>query len=759
MRVDFEHEALSGKYISHNSVQWKIGKFSYVTGANLKYIFRNAGIFEVQVYIATSEGNVVSRGNVAGMRSPVSLTARNFLGTDIKVTPQSGFGEIEPAVATLTDTTGTTSSTTLGTTIHLTAGEVSMPLDIYSQHSWQLYDETPTPYVVSLYADEAGLDYSIENIQGTDSIPLVTPAYLNNKYAQYQKTWRFSTDLAGSNPVGSITTTTTKLYAKKNDSNSGFEFCPGQDTAAEFCGTSGSDIVYYHDDSPAYFTPSGDGPYLYRLWFELDTTRWPDRLSVEWLDTAEIKDSETYIDTPQVIQSSQDFLFTNVHPATAANLIFTSAGISSPGFEMSKIKFQHTEIPFVLSLGSATGSIIKDNNTDYMPASGIEVIVPWVRPAAPVDNIIYIGCSSTSSTMSPSDISIIQNPVFSDKNIPQYSSASYILSSTKPYDNVSMHGLIVSSTGELTGDSTEFDILPATGKYVFFRHGEEIDYGGIMNGYILQENINRHDRLGNTVNAIFGTGNSLPSSPGKIIHEKIHNFTGNNIDLDVCNVPAIYSLADSTGFTPANYDFSYPGGIRRLVDVLSIGISKMIGGRDRYSDDFTDEALMTSTGNVEYGRNIGKSPLDIDTYTVSAGSPIVVKELWDNNIFKVIPSYISGDSTDPHYTMFQNINGLSSYPLKEYDDSRNWGLTYPSTNIFSDYYEFYEYIDNSTYPVSSFDQSHGVINWEDTNKLGRAVSTLSETATGYGEWFDQYGIADTMIEWSLRNGLEHIDNI
>tara|TARA_R110002110_G_scaffold16764_5_gene72158 strand:- start:304 stop:633 length:330 start_codon:yes stop_codon:yes gene_type:complete len=109
--------------------------------------------------------------------------------------------------------------------------------------------------------------------------------------------------------------------------------------------------------------------------------------------------------------------------------------------------------------------------------------------------------------------------------------------------------------------------------------------------------------------------------------------------------------------------------------------------------------------------------------------------------------------------MFQNINGLSSYPLKEYDDSWNWGLTYPSTNIFSDYYEFYEYIDNSTYPVSSFDQSHGVINWEDTNKLGRAVSTLSETATGYGEWFDQYGIADTMIEWSLRNGLEHIDNI
>jgi hypothetical protein len=339
-----------------------------------------------------------------------------------------------------------------------------------------------------------------------------------------------------------------------------------------------------------------------------------------------------------------------------------------------------------------------------------------------------------------------------------YSSSGYTLSSNVAVNNVCIvAALSTTTTGYISGRSASFDILPKTGKHTFFKHGEEIDYGGVVNSYILQESINQHPRLESMINAVFGEFSSLPEAVGKIIHEKISNFASNNADLDICGVSPMYSLAEEVNAVFSNYNLSYPGGVRRLVDTLSVGINKLVGDRLRYDDDFTDETVFEADNTVRYGRNLGTTQLSTTGYMVTAGNPIVVKELWGNNMFKVVPSYISGNTTDPNYTVYANISGLSSYPLSAYDTSWNWGLMWPDTNTFDDYYEFYNYIDNTSFPLTSFPQSHGLVNWDDTNKL-TGLTTLKESATSYTDWYSKDGIIDASLEYALRNGLKLIDD-
>jgi hypothetical protein len=370
---------------------------------------------------------------------------------------------------------------------------------------------------------------------------------------------------------------------------------------------------------------------------------------------------------------------------------------------------------------------------------------------------LNLGVSSSTDTIETGTMSIIANPNLSAINT--YSSTAYILSSNKPYNNVFLVASLSSvNTGVLFSTSNTFDILPKTGKYVFFKNNEYVNYGGIIKGNILQENINQHNRLNDMIDAIFGTNTDLPEAIGKILYEKVSNFVSNNADLDTCNINAFYSLAKEVNYDIENYNLSYPGGVGRLVDTLSVGIRKLVGDRNKYYDDFTDETIFTSNEPARYGRNLGTDLLSTDSYMVTAGIPIIVKELYNSNIFKVVPMYISGNSTDSHYTDFNNLKGLSSYPLSTYSNEWNWGLTYPSDGKFYDYYEFYNYIDNNTFPLTSFSQTHGLIDWENTNKIATTYSTLTETTTSYDAWYTKDGIIDTALEYSIRNGLGVIDD-
>ena len=749
LRVNFKSEKLSGMYLSEYNVQWSVGDHVMVRGPELTYNYTVPGNKKINVYIARSDGLVISKGQENGdnmyVQNPIRVKVKNILQTNVRASASG------PSVSSVPIDT----SHVYMITEH--ASRSTTPITIYTQHTWQLYDETTEKYKVSLHADQAGKRDTPAGGRGYISAPLKTSSYFNNKYAQFQKTWKFTADAAGGTPVDSVHVQPTKIYARIKDDKSGFELCGATDPGAVFAGTSGSADVYYMDDSTGNVNDNNERE-VYRLMFQMDTTGWPDSVSNVHMNTKHIKQAEDYVVTPQHYQAPHDYMLMNVTPASASQIVFTSTGIA--GHNMSPTKYTDTSIPFVMSLADDLGNIIKHD--DKIIPGHNESIIPWDMQherivdlsAAPV---YYVGLSSSTTNLDAADFHIgANNKIIQDK-ISTYSSLANSLTCTKPAENVVLVGMLSSTkTGLISGTSDPFTIHPSSGKNRFFKHGEETDYGEIFNSYILQENVNQHSRLTNMFDSIFGNFEDKPEQAlGKVLYEKIHNFTQNVADLDTCGVEAMYGLADQVDHELTKYNMSYPGGVKRLVDMLSVGIRKLVGDRNKYDDDFTDQIVHYDSGKFRHGRNISTQQLSTDTYMVTAGHVIVAKELYGNNAFKITPSYIhSEETTDEHYVSTQNLNGLSSYPLSGYDHTWNWGLTFPDENNFDSFYEFYEFIHNDTFPTSSFPQSHGLINWDDTNRLATYHDTLSEQTTGYDQWYAETGVIQTSFEHAIRSGLQ-----
>lgn len=865
LRVDFESDVLQNMYVSEYNVQWDVGDYVFEKTPQLKYNYITPGVKNINVYIARSDGLVLSYGDVNGLQKNITVTVKNFLNTNIRVSSQTG-ARVD---------VGSTNAHM----ITQTAGKPSDAIQIYTQHTWQLFDETTNKYGVDLHADQAGKRITTSGSRGNVSAPLKTSSYYDNKYAQFQKTWRFTTDSAGADPVDHVQIEPVKVYARLNDDRSGFSLCEQTAPGAMFAGTSGTRDVYYVDDSTSYYDEETEQRHAYKLMFQLDTTDWPDSISNIHADTKKIKQSVDRVNTPQLYQAPHDYMFVNVTPATPTQLVFTSTGIAD--HEVSSVKFQNTSIPFVISLADQDGNIIKHFET--LSPSAINYVTPWpfglpqpewltqenggqlltdpdgqsrilwekdtvtVRSLILEDGgrltldpdgqsqllwehsspdwlitddgellelegssntylqfdepvtltyeterllqengyllqlesditsyilsqatsvtestviqpgVFYVGLWSADTILNPDNFKFGSNNKLVENNIQTYSSLAQTLTSYQVVENAVLVALLSSTeTGVVSGYSKPFNINPHTGKDVFFKFGEEIDYGEIFNSYILQENINQHGRLQSLFNAVFGEFQDLPSALGKVLYERIHNFTSNTVDLDTCDVNSLYGLADEVDYEIARYNLSYPGGVKRLVNMLSTGIRKLTGDRKRYDDDFDQDAVHVGAGKYRYGRNISEHQLSTNTYMVTAGHPIVVKELFGNNTFKVTPSFVSGDSQDVNYITEQNINALSSYPLSAYENSWNWGLTYPADGAFDDYYEFYDYVSNDTYDIDRFDQGSGLVNWTETNRLSTYHDTLSENTTQYDQWYGNTGVIQTSIEFALRDGLQLI---
>ena len=774
LRVNFLSETIKNMYLSEFNVSWYVGDFVSIKTPKLKYRYTKPGNKKIYVYIARSDGQVISRGKF-GVRRPVKIKVKNFLETNVKVSAEGD--NVQEAVENVP---AGIPSNKYGL-LMATTGETTSEIKIYTQHTWQLYDETTNKYTVSMYADQAGKEFVYQNtIDGQDiyvtanrSAPLKTSNFLKNKYAQFQKTWSFSIDRLGTNPIDSIQIPPKKIYARKIPHEElgvdpGFELCSESAIGAEFVGTSGEGTVYYTDDSPTFVDDNGCD-HVYRLLFQLDTTNWPDYSTGTQTDTASIKDSDNYTETPQHYQAAQDMILIDIKPRTPTKIKFTPTGINY--HKIARNKFENTTIPFVMSLTDDSEIIIKDY-PGIRPVS-VNLRMNSLDNLAP--NVYHVGLSSVDDNtfLNSDSFTISVDNDLSAKRINTYSSFGGTVYSQQSIQNITLVGaLSTTTTGLITGHSDIFDIHKDTGKNIFFKFGEEIDYGKVINASILQENINKNDRLASVFNAVFGNFNDLPTSLGKTIYEKIRNFTANNCDISTCGVSVIYSLAAEVNHTLENYNFSYPGGIKRIVDNLSIGIKSIIGGRNNYVDDFDSIPISTEDGTVRYGRNLGKK-LDVMSYIVSAGNPIVVREIYGNAYTKITPSivpYLTIDERDEqkyltnnvyhpvefkelHYTTFQNFNGLSSYPLSSYGSHWNWGLSYPKRNMFYDYYDFFEYIPNTMYSLSSFDQNFGMINWDATNDLSKDRDTLSVTLTSYDNWYGDNGIITTTLEHGLRKGL------
>lgn len=288
----------------------------------------------------------------------------------------------------------------------------------------------------------------------------------------------------------------------------------------------------------------------------------------------------------------------------------------------------------------------------------------------------------------------------------------------------------------LTG-ATTFNILPSGGKYKIAKMNEDFDPSETIKSYrfqqlLLDDEIFFDEFYG----SIVGTVSSEPTELGKAIYEKIANFVGNTSDPDTCNIRTLYSMCQQTGTSVDNYNFVYPAGLSRVVDLLSISHKRLYGERSKFSRDFDK----SGTTSADIGVNLG-SEIDTATYIVSAGIPIVAQQLFNREYTVITPMYIEGSADDPGYV--SSVGLLSSYPLSSYSTSWRWRLnTGAADSDIGKYYNFYTY--NVKY---SNLQLEGVIDWDNP------YTNINHTLSSIDPWYEDDGIVDTMIDYELRKGL------
>ena len=288
------------------------------------------------------------------------------------------------------------------------------------------------------------------------------------------------------------------------------------------------------------------------------------------------------------------------------------------------------------------------------------------------------------------------------------------------------------------GLSNEIKMLPQSGCEDIAKYNEDYDFGNTVQTYCMQPVIGDSTFFKEQfINSTFGDYYSYPWEFGKVIYEKIANFVDNNSDIDTCNLRNVYSLGSEVGYTLEDYNYVYPGRLRRTIDMVSISHKKLFGDRSKDDTNYDKRGV---EDNPNYGVNLGKQ-LDTYSYIVTAGVPIVANEYYGAKKTKIIPLVVAGNETDPGWS--EEHQGLVNYPLTSYDDSWGWGLSIARDGYVYQYYSFYEHVEQF-----QNDQLEGVVDWSNW------YSTLSEKNSSYQAWTEQDGIMETLIDTSIKFGLD-----
>lgn len=282
---------------------------------------------------------------------------------------------------------------------------------------------------------------------------------------------------------------------------------------------------------------------------------------------------------------------------------------------------------------------------------------------------------------------------------------------------------------------------------------EDFDATETFNEYALQETINtRENLLMWFFNRVSGDSDSDGNTLGKTVYEKISNFVSNNTDVDTCNIKNLSSLAKQLGCDLKSYEYSYPGSLKRLIDMLSVKYCQLTPSRDKTGREFTKNGY---ANNFNHGRNIGPEPVDPETYRVRVGVPLIAKELYNSVYTYIEPMAIRGSSDDTNYSELHG--GLVEYNLSMYDEIEsstttpaglmwNWGLSHPTNESVFLYYDFYEYVPDETHKSENFEQHEGVVDWNNPQ------TTVSESVS-LDEWNRSGGVIDTLVNRAIRRGV------
>lgn len=140
---------------------------------------------------------------------------------------------------------------------------------------------------------------------------------------------------------------------------------------------------------------------------------------------------------------------------------------------------------------------------------------------------------------------------------------------------VSAIGVFDGQEYTLTGESTPFLIYPFDEFYKFRRIGESENLSEQLNYYAFTDRMRGHSLLWDYINGIMGDG---LESLGTKSYFGIERFVDQISDIDRCNLKSIIDKAEMMDVSIDDYGInSFPTGIRRILDVASIPIEKIVG--------------------------------------------------------------------------------------------------------------------------------------------------------------------------------------
>jgi hypothetical protein len=569
-------------------------------------------------------------------------------------------------------------------TIPMIESHKSIPLTLHMYKSWQ---NISGPSTATLY------------VSGSNSPPLTEVKYDNDKYAHFVPTHRVipHSGTEASRPLTQVTVPQTDIYLNQTG-----DVVDSDTPGSIFIGTSGQLDLRYVDDS---------------------------QQCISTIFASQILSEDSLNNMSSAIMMS-------VTPYTGdLKLSITSNGLESfPLSGTSGVRFADTSIPFVVGV-----------------TSGLSVSLPNVLSDLDIgvsDISLTVDESATTQyTILSSDIASTYEYIPNKNIFFTLSASSNIESGTSKLSAVTT----IDSTS-VSGESVPFELITEVPK--ISKIGEDNNLFKIIKSFILQETINTKESFVNSfLRSAIGDDTAPPSYFGTRVYEKITNFTKNINDIDTCNISALYSLAKSVGYNNISTDTeSWPGEFKRILDLLSITKNKLFGYRRPTLENFDKKGF---TDNPKYGPNLGDligtkvdGKYDCSNYTVSAGSQIVAKQIYDSKFILIRPMYL-----DENHTL--------TYSLSDYSANWGWGLysEVADTGVFDlyKYYEFYNYdafnenatiteyeasVKNKTYTkaISGFGPVNNLINWETSD------TTVSYLATK-DQWVDT---VTKIIERELR---------
>ena len=300
-----------------------------------------------------------------------------------------------------------------------------------------------------------------------------------------------------------------------------------------------------------------------------------------------------------------------------------------------------------------------------------------------------------------------------------------------------------SSTNYITGSYT-FTVLPSTNDVEVYKINEDIDYSQTIKSYRFQSFLHEYDNLFDGIFTSFvGEASSSPTVFGKTVFEKIANFVTNNNDVDYCNMDNLQSFYDLF-----NEDIDIvlptpPPELKRLYDLFSIKITKLLGDYERQEQSFNSNFYTNSAD----GRNIDfNNKITSLTYTVTAYTNFVARQRFNNEFSLVRPQYVCSKSVSG-----ANTDILSSYPLSAYNEYSNWGWSLDTSVSGSSgldgFYDFYPY---TTYATTSSNENikNSIIDFNNSyTTVTRSTSSLS------ANWENTGGIIYKNLDYQIRKGL------